>query len=73
MTGANAKRPRICLLAAPETSPGVLYGLYDVLSTAGPAYADMTSGEPAETILDVRIVSAASEPFRCFGGVMVER
>ena len=72
MTGSKTKRPRICLLAAPETSPGVLYGLYDVLSTAGPAYADMTSGESAETILDVQIVSAASEPFRCFGGVMVE-
>jgi transcriptional regulator GlxA family with amidase domain len=72
LTGSKEKLPRVCLLAAPETSPGVLYGLYDVLSTVGAVYADMISGEPKEAILDVRIVSATSKPFRCYGGVMVE-
>jgi len=66
------KLPRVCLLAAEETSPSVLYGLYDVLSTAGAVYAELTSGSPGEKTLDVRIVSATGSPFRCFGGVMVE-
>lgn len=66
------KLPRICLLAAAETSPSVLYGLYDVLSTAGAVYSELTSGTPGETILDVRIVSASRNPFRCFGGILVE-
>src|SRR5258708_2973821 len=66
----NVEEP--CLLAAEETSPSVLYGLYDVLSTAGAVYAELTSGSPGEKTLDVRIVSATANPFRCYGGVMVE-
>jgi transcriptional regulator GlxA family with amidase domain len=65
-------RPRIALLAAPETSPSVLYGLYDVLLSAGAVYPDMTTGEPGEALLDVLIVSATGEPFRCFGNILVE-
>jgi transcriptional regulator GlxA family with amidase domain len=65
-------RPRIALLAAPETSSSVLYGLYDVLLSAGAVYPDMTTGEPGEALLDVSIVSATGEPFRCFGNILVE-
>lgn len=72
MTVPENKRPRICLLASPETSASVLYGLYDVLSTAGEVYSEMVSGTPGEKALDVRIVSATSGPFRCFGGIVVE-
>jgi putative intracellular protease/amidase len=69
---SKSKLPRVCLLATEETSPSVLYGLYDVLSTAGAVYSELTSGNPGKKILDVRIVSATINPFRCFGGVMVE-
>ena len=31
------EKPRIALLAAPETTPSVVFGLYDVLSAAGPS------------------------------------
>lgn len=65
-------KPVIALLAAPETSPSVLYGLYDVLSSVGAVFADMTMGEPGDALLDVRIVAARREPFRCFGQVLVE-
>ena len=73
--GANVtgKRcPRIVLLAAPETSALVLYGLYDVLSSVGQMWPDMTGAEPADALLDVRIVAATAEPFRCFGNILVE-
>src|SRR5262249_45123438 len=65
-------RPRIALPGAPETSPSVLYGLYDVLLSAGAVYPDMTTGQPGEALLDVSIVSATGAPFRCFGNILVE-
>jgi len=72
LVASKDELPRICLLAAEETSPSVLYGLFDVLSTAGAVYAELTSGNAGEKALDVRIVSANAGPFRCYGGVMVE-
>jgi transcriptional regulator GlxA family with amidase domain len=65
-------RPRIALFAAPETSASVLYGLYDVLLSVGTGWPDMTAAEPGEALLDVSIVAATAEPFRCFGGIPVE-
>jgi transcriptional regulator GlxA family with amidase domain len=50
----------------------VLYGLYDVLLTVGATFPDMTTGTPGEAALDVSIVSATGEPFRCFGDILVE-
>jgi transcriptional regulator GlxA family with amidase domain len=67
-----ARRPRIALLAAPETSGSVLYGLYDVLQSVGSMWPDMTVGEPGDALLEVSIVAATAEPFRCFGGIPVE-
>ncbi len=66
------RRPRIALLAAPETSASVLYGLYDVLSSVGPMWPDMTAAEPGDALLEVSIVAATAEPFRCFGDILVE-
>lgn len=65
-------RPRIALLVAPETSASVLYGLYDVLTTVGPMWPDMTAAAPGDELLEVVIVAASGDPFRCFGGIVVE-
>jgi len=65
-------KPQICLLTSAETSPGVLYGLYDVLSTTGVVYADMVSGAAGNELLDVKIVARTDKKFRCFGNVTVE-
>jgi len=65
-------RPSVALLAAPETSPSVLFGLYDVLLSVGAVYSDMTTGQPDECLLDVKIVAGERKPFRCFGNVLVE-
>jgi len=70
MTGSP--RPRIALLAAPETSASVLYGLYDVLLSVGPMWPDMTAAQTGDALLDVAIVAATAEPFRCFGNILVE-
>ena len=65
-------RPTVALLAAPESSPSVLYGLYDVLCSVGAVFPDMTVGRPGDALLDVSIVAASREPFRCFGQILVE-
>ncbi len=65
-------RPSVALLATPETSPSVLYGMYDVLLSVGAVYADMTTGQPEECLLDIKIVADTDKPFRCFGNVLVE-
>jgi transcriptional regulator GlxA family with amidase domain len=69
---AERARPLITLLASPETSPSVLYGLYDVLYSAGAIFPDMTVGEPGAEMLDVRIVADEDAPFRIMGNVLVE-
>lgn len=69
---AESDKPLIVLLAAAETSPSVLYGLYDVLYSVGAVYPDMTMGAPGPDALDVRIAAADDQPFRCIGNVMVE-
>lgn len=66
------RRPMIVLLTAPSTSAAVLYGLYDVLQSAGAVFSDMTLGKPGSESLDVRIVSLDGQPFRCLGNVLVE-
>ena len=66
------ERPLIVLLASSETSPSVLYGLYDVLASVGSGFMEMITGVPGEEVLDVKIVAANGEPFRCFGNVSVE-
>ncbi|MFL5768518.1 MAG: GlxA family transcriptional regulator, partial [Chloroflexota bacterium] len=68
----GSSKPRVALFAAPESSPSILFGLYDVLSTVGAVYPDMTTGEAGDELLDVRIVAAEAEPFRCMGNVLVE-
>lgn len=69
---SDHKRPVIVLLAAPETSASVLYGLYDVLMSAGAVYPDMVSGTPGDELLDIRIASADGRPFHCIGNIPVE-
>ncbi|HEY1092023.1 MAG TPA: helix-turn-helix domain-containing protein [Burkholderiaceae bacterium] len=65
-------KPRIALLAAPESTPSVLFGLYDVLISVGAVYPDMTGRPVGEPLLDVQIVAAEARPFRCFGNILIE-
>lgn len=74
MVGATGTKsnPRILLLAEENTSPSVLFGLYDVLYSVGAVYPDMTLGEPGPEALDVQIVSQSGAPFRCIGNILIE-
>ncbi len=69
---SREKNPLIVLLAAPETSASVLYGLYDVLASVGAVYSDMLAGTPGNEVLDIKIASADGKPFHCLGNIPVE-
>ena len=68
---AQERKPLILLLATPETSASVLYGLFDVLSSVGAVFPDMVKGAPENELLDVKIVSADGRSFSCTGDVPV--
>ncbi|HRD75685.1 MAG TPA: helix-turn-helix domain-containing protein [Hyphomicrobiaceae bacterium] len=65
------RRPTILLLAAPETSASILYGLFDVLTTVGSIFPELVKGAPERALLDVRIVSADGRSFSCVGDIPV--
>ena len=61
----------VALLALPESTASVLYGIYDVLNSIGWAWPSL-SGEPAQHAgFGVSLVSHDGAPFRCFGGIQV--
>jgi transcriptional regulator GlxA family with amidase domain len=66
------KKPLISLLVTPETTPAVLYGIYDVLTMVSNVYLDMVTGVQGDELLDVRIVAQSRQPFRCYGDILVE-
>jgi len=69
---STSKPPTIALLAAENSSPSVLYGLFDVLYSVGAVFLDMTAGKPGPESMQVKIVSKDGRPFRCIGGIAVE-
>ncbi|HSK38724.1 MAG TPA: helix-turn-helix domain-containing protein [Arenibaculum sp.] len=71
MTSRDAGPVQVGLLAVPESSASVLYGLYDVLRSVGRTWSSLT-GESEDVVgFDVRIVARSRAEFRCDGGVPV--
>ena len=62
---------RVDILAADSCRGAILYGLYDLLSSAGSAWSYLTEGAPGPSITRVRIVARSKAPFRCISGVPV--
>ena len=62
---------RVSLLALPESSGSVLYGLYDVLSATGNIWSQITGEQESSAGMTVEIVSPDKAPFTCWGGVPV--
>lgn len=65
-------KPLICLLASPDTSASLLYGLYDVLGNVGADYEEMLGGIATDSMLEVKIVARTTEPFICLSGIPVQ-
>jgi transcriptional regulator GlxA family with amidase domain len=66
-----ASRPpvTVAVLAFPETTASVVYGLYDLFISAGRDWGFIVSGEPGPELLRPRVVSRFAEPFEAANGV----
>lgn len=62
---------KVDILAVPETSASVLYGLYDTLMLPGMAWPRVVLGRPGEPLIQVRIVARTLDNFSCRGNVLV--
>lgn len=66
-------RRKLCvaILGVPESTASTLYGMYDVLESAGRDWSALIDRTPAEPALRTLIVSATGEPFRAPNGLSV--
>ena len=71
MNDVPEKPIRISLLALPESTGSVLYGLYDILTSVCHMWREVTGEASAHPGFEVRIVAPTATPFTCFGGVPV--
>lgn len=68
----SSKKPStICILALPESSGAVLYGLFEVLSVFSEAWEQITGENQYPAEFDVKIVAQSRTSFTCVGGVPV--
>jgi transcriptional regulator GlxA family with amidase domain len=59
------------ILAFPETTASVMYGLSDLFHSAGRDWGMIVSGSPGRSLIAPRIVAADAGPFRVANGVTV--
>ncbi len=67
----SRNRLRVDLLALPEATASVLYGLYDLFVSAGRDWRVLMEGGEPEPLFDVRVVVAGGQPLRMANGVPV--
>jgi transcriptional regulator GlxA family with amidase domain len=72
MTSDKSRKPPIvAIVAVPESSGAVLYGMFEVFAVFGAAWAEIMGEARNPAVFDVRIVAPSREPFTCVGGVPV--
>jgi len=71
MTALQRNPPSICILALPESSGAVLYGLLEVLSGFSEAWAQITGEKEHPAVFDVKVISLSKKAFTCVAGVPV--
>lgn len=59
------------ILALPETAGSALYGMVDVLAATGTLWRELVGEKAGHRLIQPRIVSPSSRPFRCGNGIPV--
>lgn len=68
----SAAQPlEVLIVAVPETAGSALYGMVDVLASAGCLWQELTGAAPATPRFRVRILAPGREPFTCGNGIPV--
>jgi transcriptional regulator GlxA family with amidase domain len=65
-------RPIVAILAVPESTASPLYGMYDVLESAGRDWNVLIEGRPGKSLIRSIIVSADGTPFCSPNGLWVK-
>lgn len=63
--------PRIAILALPEVTASVVYGMLDVFCCAGRDWKLMTDGEPGAAVVTAEVVAKTREPLEVANGALV--
>jgi transcriptional regulator GlxA family with amidase domain len=72
MTGQSENKPiHVSILALPESTPVAIYGLYEVFSSVGVVWPELTGEGEAAPRFDVKIVSLDGKPFTCPIGITI--
>ena len=61
----------VVIVAVPDTAGSALYGMLDVLLSAGNIWQTLVRTDSADTLFRVRIISPTGEPFTCGHGIPV--
>ena len=61
----------VLIVAVPETSGSALYGMFDVLKSAGNVWEALVRAEDGATLFRVSIISPDGKPFSCGNGIPV--
>lgn len=62
---------RVAILAVPETTASVLYGMYDLFKSAGRDWAFVVDGQAGEEQIQPQVVSLDGVPFMTSNGVWI--
>jgi hypothetical protein len=65
----NQLRPvQVAILAYPEVTASVVYGLYDLFMSAGRDWGILVDGVPGPSVMKAQVVSRISGPFAAANG-----
>jgi transcriptional regulator GlxA family with amidase domain len=62
---------RVAILAFPEVTASTVYGLYDILMSAGRDWGVIVDGRPGPSLMQATVVSRFREPFAVANGVLL--
>ena len=62
---------RVAILAFPEVTASTVYGLYDILASAGRDWGIVVNGQPGPSVMIPSVVSRLGEPFAVSNGVRI--
>lgn len=62
----------VALLAAPDATASMLYGMYDMFCSVGRDWDFVTKGEPGVPLITARVVSHQAEPFKAANYVPIQ-
>jgi len=62
----------VAILAAPETTPGTVFGLYDLFSSAGRDWDLLTRGRAGPSLAKPFVVAAQRDQFEAANGAWIQ-